>query len=954
MLTIHVCKDHGHALGEYLRQADYYSEALRVEGVCFGEMCEVLGVEQGQTISDEQFAALAQNRHAQTGAQLTERMAAERRAGYDAVFSAPKSVSVQTYVGGDLRLLPAHDKAVLVALAELERYACQQTGQGLNKSYVRTGAIAAAVFRHGESRSLDPQLHSHPFIFNVTRDTNGRLIALETADIFERVSFLTEVYRNALAAEVQALGYEIRKTDYGFELAGVSPDLIDRFSKRAKERDAAIAAREKELGRELSKNEVAVLVRENRPRKLVELSPEEVRQRQLSQVTEEELLVLRRLRESASRSVSTDPAPMVDTIELAKEHVFERHAVVADHTLVAEILRASYGEHTLAEARAAVVHGRNGLLVVDGRVSTNEAVDLERAVIAKINRGVGVETALGRMLVAEALSAEQRSAVQKVLGCRDTIQVFRGKAGTGKTTTLSEIIEGCAGVGRETVCFAPSTKAVEVLKLDGAEQKRRGSDSASRALTAAETVQRLFVDPEMQAGIAGKVIVVDEYGLLSTRDLDRLIDVACAQNCRLLLVGDSAQHTSVEASAAARVIERESRIAIAEIHEVHRQAPNREYLRAAKAFANGDIKTAVRQLDEMGAIVEIRDATERRERMVDEWFGAAYRPGARSRKPMTALMVAPTWSEIHELNRVARSRLRAAGALCGEDRTGDSLWRKDWTRAQKKDPRNYELGQVLVARKGTKNFKKGEELVVVGLNGDRVSVRDQRGQEISISPRQSGTAWTVCDRRQISLAKGDEVRLRAVGHIRTPEGRTKRIPNGANLKVYGFDNNGRVRIADGSTLLSREFVHAYATTSHAAQGMTVDAVFMADPISREGLYVSATRGRESIRIFTPNREALLDVARLKSEERTSALEFSRTLPSGLNPVPSMGLHTSLRSHATATVHELRALWAHGVERGRELALACLHHLRPTQAPHQAQSMEQTVTRPTTSGQLEPN
>ena len=93
--------------------------------------------------------------------------------------------------------------------------------------------------------------------------------------------------------------------------------------------------------------------------------------------------------------------------------------------------------------------------------------------------------------------------------------------------------------------------------------------------------------------------------------------------------------------------------------------------------------------------------------------------------------------------------------------------------------------------------------------------------------------------------------------------------------VQSVDATGRLVLADGSTLHSRQVVHGYAMTSHAAQGLTVDQVFVAGAVSREGLYVAATRGREGIRVFVPDRTSFLDAAGLKSEARMSALEFAR-------------------------------------------------------------------------------
>ncbi len=876
-------------MGEYLRQADYYSQGMKVEGRCFGRLCERVGLTAGAEISDEAFERVASNHHALTGEQLTERMAAARRAGYDATFNAPKSVSIQAFIGGDARLIAAHETAVAEALRELETFACHQDGRGINKRYVASGQIAAAVFRHGESRALDPHLHSHAFVFNVVQScSKSGLLALESSNIFDRARYLTEVYRNALAHGVQQLGYAIERREHGFELAEISSNLLERFSKRARERDAAIAAREAELGRELTHDEIAVLVRENRAKKQYELTPDDVRQRQFAQVNEEELRQLHALRKKA-KPHAPERVPLTVAIARAAEHVFERKSVVPEHELTAEVVRQSYGQHPLTAIKTALHASGNQLLHTDGHVSTRAALELEHALIARLDAGVGMHRILGFVPPGsrESLTPEQHAAAKIILGSRDRTIVFRGKAGTGKTHTLATAIEGLARAGRDAACFAPSTQAVGILHQDGAEQRCAGRAAAGNSLSQARTVQRLLVDEAQQQAITGKVVVIDEYGLLSTRQLAQLVDLVEARQARLLLVGDSAQHKSVEAGDAARIVERESRVTVAELREVRRQSSNPAYRAAAEAFATGRIGEGLAKLDAMGAIVEVENPTARRVQMVAEWFAASEetksvrtKVGPQERAK-TALMIAPTWAEIDALNAHAREKLRAAGKLAGDEHTFASLRAKGWTKAQQKDARTYQPGDVLVTHKSTKLFSKGDELRVVRKEKRRLIVACG-AQEISVSPRQSGLAWTVCDERPLAVATGEQLRVRAVSHIETSDGKKHRLANGSTVIVKAVDANGRLMLADGSRLLTRQVVHGYALTSHAAQGLTVDKVFLAGAISREGLYVSATRGREAIRVFVPDREAFLDAAGLKSEARMSALEFERQRAMGMD------------------------------------------------------------------------
>lgn len=890
MVTIRTCKVFSKALGEYLRQADYYSQGMKVEGRCYGRLCERIGLFHGEVISDEAFERVASNHHAVTGEQLTERMAAARRAGYDATFNAPKSVSIQAFIGGDDRLVAAHETAVNEALRELESFAAHQDGRGINKRYVTSPEIAAAVFRHGESRALDPHLHSHAFVFNVVRgNSSDRLLALESSNIFERSRYLTEVYRNALAREVQKLGYGIERREHGFELAGISSNLLERFSKRAAERDRAIAVREAELGRELTRDEIAILVRETRAQKQYALTPDDVRQRQFGQITDAELRQLHALRNQGKPAIAAERISLAGAVARAAEHVFERKTVVPLHEFTAEVVRQSYGEHALPDIKAAITSAASRLLHADGNVTTRAALELERALVAKLNAEASTHVRLGHLLheASFALSREQRTAVRTVLDSRDRAVVLRGKAGTGKTHTLAAIIEGMATIKREIACFAPSTQAVEILRRDGVEQGQAGRGAASAALRGATTVQRLLVDPALQQSITSKVVVIDEYGLLSLRQMKAVVDLGEKHDARLVLVGDSGQHKSVEAGDAARIVERESQVAVVELTEVRRQSANPAYRAAAEVLAAGRTTEGLRQLDAMGAVVEVENPTERRVQMVAEWFAAAEetkrittKAGTQERAA-TALMVAPTWAEIDALNTHTREKLRATGKLTGNDQTFASLRAKDWTTAQHKNVRNYSVGDVLVAHNATKHFAKGDELRVVRKEKRRLIVACG-SVEFSVSPKQSGRAWTVCDERPLAVAAGDRLRVRAVCYAEHADGQRHRLANGTTVQVQSVDAAGRLVLSDGSTLASRQVVHGYAMTSHAAQGLTVDRVFVAGAISREGLYVSATRGREAIRVFVPDREAFLDAAGLRSEARMSAMEFMRQRVFGMD------------------------------------------------------------------------
>src|ERR1700678_1725969 len=280
----------------HLQQSDYYDQNRTVEGRWHGRGAELLGL-KGE-VTSEDFEAVRQGLDPQTGEFLRQRHGADRfasngeeqskaRSLYDMTFSAPKSVSVMPIVGGDERLLAAHATAVREALEEAEKYAATRGRlAGLNENRA-TGNWIVASYRHDTSRELDPQLHTHAVAANLTYDgVEGRWKALQASGLYERRAFLTEVYRNALAREVRGLGYEIaprrdsKGKDHGFEIRGVSNELLEKYSVRSAQRDAAIERFTVEHGRKPTDNEVAVLVRESRADKLAEIATDKVREQQ--------------------------------------------------------------------------------------------------------------------------------------------------------------------------------------------------------------------------------------------------------------------------------------------------------------------------------------------------------------------------------------------------------------------------------------------------------------------------------------------------------------------------------------------------------------------------------------------------------------------------------------------------------------------------------------------------
>jgi len=228
---------------EKYSQDDYYSEKQQVVGQWFGHGAEELGL-SGE-VASEHFRAVLRGMHPASGEVLVRKANGyhDRRAGWDATFNAPKSVSIQSLAGGDEGLIEAHRNAVSRALGKLEHYALSRRRGG--SEWVVTGNVVAARFDHVAARPAssvedgygpDPHLHTHVVIANMTRRPDGEWRGLDPVEIYRTQNMATAIYRSELAREVQQLGYEIRVAghDGRWELDGYTREQVMAFSRRVR------------------------------------------------------------------------------------------------------------------------------------------------------------------------------------------------------------------------------------------------------------------------------------------------------------------------------------------------------------------------------------------------------------------------------------------------------------------------------------------------------------------------------------------------------------------------------------------------------------------------------------------------------------------------------------------------------------------------------------------------
>ena len=842
---------------EHLSHNDYYTQAETEHGHWIGAGAERLGLQPGGVVTRETFLKLCDNQHPETDEQLTPQHFRERRIYFDFVCSPPKSVSILAVTMNDWRIIEAHKEAAGIALRELEQFAATRIRKGGVEEGDRvTGNLVGAAFLHTSSRALDPQLHTHFVLFNCTWDkTERRWKALQTGDMFGAINYGTAVYRNELAKRLHQLGYSTRRTGTAFEIEGVEAKFIERFSKRSQQRDMAVKRQEARLGRKLTKQEVAHVVHQSRPKKLKGASDEQVRQQQLGEIGFFEKRVLRKV-VAAADGLPVAPFQTVTesaAVDHGVAHVFERASVVPQHRILEASLVKGCGQLDLARLKKELADDAS-LVRVGSEFSTREILGKELYLIRSVNAGVEAVAPIDSRYEPPArLGLDQRKALEHVLTSPDQFTGFRGLAGSGKSTALVELATALCHRGYDSVFCAPTASAADTLRKEVSY------------LAKTMTVQKLLADPHAQSRLSpGLVIVLDEAGAVGLDDMAKLFELARLRNCRVIMSGDTGQHSSVPKGDALRILEQYSNYRFSELTTIRRQKSEafRQIVKLAAAKQTGQ---AFAKLMELGAVSEApTDDGQLYQKAADAYLSA-------TKQGKSALLVSPTWAEIEAVTEKVRETLKADGVVSPDEQMFSVFDSLSWTEAQKKNASQYEPGQRLRFVRKTRKFDRGETVEVAAVVENGLCVRRADGTEVDFIPANAANTFDVGEARELKVATGDWLLLQA-NHGRE-------FINGERVHVREVQN-GRISLTDGRQLPANfnTFTHGYAVTSHSSQSKTVDEVLLVASsrsfaaVNREQFYVSISRGRERVHVFTDDVE-LLARRVTDSHERKAAVEL---------------------------------------------------------------------------------
>ncbi|HEX8083359.1 MAG TPA: MobF family relaxase [Solirubrobacteraceae bacterium] len=642
---------------------DYYIGAGEADGEWHGDGAGLLGL--SGKVDGEQLATLLEGRAPGSGAKLRRAPGPDATTGFDLTFSAPKSVSVLYAVGDEAvsrAVREGHDAAVRAALAHLEREACRARRGAGGLERVAGDGFVVGLFRHRTSRAGDPQLHTHAVVANTTR-AQARWSTLDSRTLFREAQTGGYLYQAALRAELtERLGVEWGRVSRGSaEIVGVPREVVREFSRRRVE----IVKRMAERG-ESSPAAAQIAALDTRRRKDYGVPVDRLRADWRARAAEHGFdraavaRVLKRARpELAARELAAAPGEAAGPAGICREHsTFDRRAAVRwwaqahRHGAHPERVRRIADAWLSSPAVVALSYRdrqQAGQPDSELEYSTPEMLAVERRLIeqAASRRGEGVAVA-AREHVARALAArptiadEQAAMVRSLVGSGDGVQVVRAAAGTGKTYALDAARAAWEAEGLRVYGCALSARAAAELR------DHTGIDTT--------TIAQLRIDLSRGHGLPrGGVLIVDEAGMVGTRQLAELADHAHAHRTKVVLVGDDRQLPELQAGGAFAGLA--DRLGAVELHEVRRQQHDWDR-DALSALRHGDVAAWADAYRGHGRIVARPSARQLRDKLVGDWWHAARRDGLSE-----ALMLAHRRADVRDLNERARTLMRADGRL---------------------------------------------------------------------------------------------------------------------------------------------------------------------------------------------------------------------------------------------------------------------------------------------------
>ncbi len=690
-----------------------------------------LGIVDGQkfgavevSLDIDRFHSLTKGFHPENGSKLVQNAGDKNRVSFhDFTLSAPKSVSVIWSQADEVtkeKIELAQETSARTFLDFMSSKSYSRQGKG---GVIKSAApLRGAIFGHGSSREDDPQLHSHCVVMNVCERENGTTGALETMEMMRWQGAAASLYHADLAWEMRKLEFSIEKVGNLFEVAGVPEETREAFSQRRAQIVAAVKSKLEEMGLEPDA--------ELASRGLFQAATVETRNAK-NELTREELIEIWHDRGAALGFTQVQVALIMnagEAVELtddelliearaAVSEITNNHAIFKEPALLTKIAvqlvgRASPSQilktiETIKQKDLLTTESVNKAGLAEQIFTTREMLVLERQMLKLANRHDGKHV-LDKVDLPDSLDPEQLAAAVAATSDTNAVSVVEGAAGAGKTFTMAAISRAYELNGYSVTGLSGSWSAAlnlqEAAKLNDAH-----------AITGWVNSVR-----------AGKVsinsksmIVVDEAGMVGSRDIKNVLELAKEAGAKVILLGDTLQQKAISAGDPLRLIAQQN--GSSRLDVIRRQVNESDRVSVLKFFA-GQAKEGLKPYLERGDVKLGQGAAATNDLLIKDWADSQ-----RTNPGKSHLILATDRKSVAELNALAHQALKTQGQL------GEGVMVKNIECRKEADFVEMSIGDQVVFRvtnnlEGVKNKDAGQiESIDRGTNGDTLFIRTKKG-----------------------------------------------------------------------------------------------------------------------------------------------------------------------------------------------------------------------------------
>lgn len=933
MLSIQPLKS-AQAAGHYYTQAlNYYMSDS--QGCCWqGQGAKRLGL--SGTIEKSTFDALLAG-HLPNGQQLKNAQG-HHRPGVDLTFSAPKSVSILVGLDADPRLQTFHDQAVTETLKIIEQQFVE-TRLNVNQRlhFQKTGNAVFATFRQAASRSLEPQLHTHCVLLNMTQSLDGKWRSLASdmrrqrgvvEQLQQHAQYAGLIYRHFLAKKLIDVGYTCRATRPGlFEIDGMPQMVLGAFSTRRK----MIENTMHELGRFDAKaaSQAALMTRPNKQEPpLTELKQQwQITANTLgfdakafvANTQKQKSRLIDQLKQSLQNWFYTaeerQAHKATQALKVAIDTLSQKQACFTDKALIETVLK-----HTLVQSNTISMSAiesaiantvKQGDLLSANQHNTHHRLyttpwmlSLESETLVRVYRNQNTVASICTLKTiqshiddyhkqsAHPLTASQREAIKHVLHTRDRFIAIQGYAGTAKTSMLrftEKVMRDCGY----------RCRGIAVTSSAANELTEKGHINADVFPIVHEELQRAS-----RRSLQKTVFIVDEASMLSNPQGHELIKLIEQHQARLIIVGDRAQLPSIESGRLFGLLQ-DYDVPTTAMTDIVRQQSPAQY----QAVAHATQKNIVEAVESLREIVEVEDASARIETCAKRWL--ALSPEKRD----NTLIFAATHRHRHAITDIIRQQLQQEGRLSGDVRYHTALIQQPVTSIESRFTSTYSQGNVIRFNRAFKRYgiHAGEYLTVGHITAKHIKANQLpliRENQKPFLFSLSNLPHTACHRapfardieiyqvRQLPLQVGERILFRRnhrQENIRNSDVAIITACTDSSLTFRTPSGEDRTLPCDHPAL--NHIDHGYVLTNYSVQGKdSLYAIGLIESYNQhsttlQNFYVQISRSIHDMTLITDDKERLITALDHQQDEKTAALDVIDTDTLKQHTKTAIHLHT---------------------------------------------------------------